>query len=138
MQQHSFYIVEIIQNKKLLTNQEYTIGQNEAKIKELDVFIEDRTNTKKMLVEEISILNDNRVSLNSQIRVLTDSLDSINTEINGKRLENSNREDSLNQMEISLNKKNSELDLREGILSTNEKTIKDKHTRIKDFINEIN
>lgn len=127
----------IAQNKKFLANQEYTIGQNDLRIKELDSFINDKETKDSLLTKEVSNLEDEKATLSAKVNELNASIGSINAEIALKRLENTNREDLLNTKENELNQRELSLtNLAKG-LEAEQEVIDGKHAKIKEFVSKI-
>ena len=61
----------ILQNKKMLTAQEYTIGQNELKNKELETFIDTKTADLKNLNSNLENLEKSQQDLIENIKKRT-------------------------------------------------------------------
>lgn len=122
--------LSISQNIKTLSSQEYTIGQNDLKNKELEKFISDNEVIKDTLVHDIAKLEEEKVILNLDIEASRKMLASVNEDT---KVITSNLEAS----KASFVQKESDLKQREELLNGRESNIKVLELEVSKKVNDI-
>lgn len=127
----------ISKNDQIMTSQNYTIGQNENRLKEMGDFIASAESNKKTILEAIQNLNDERDSLlkhtsdsrdqiarlNEEIKTLNDQKDFVSEGIAIMTKESESSMKSISDREKSINEK--------------EESVKSKHDLISKFAQSL-
>ncbi len=127
----------IVSNKKILTNQEYTMGQNDLKINEQNQFIKAKESEIVELKAKVDVLSEEKVSLDQDIESSKQTFVKINKETNEK-LDLVNKEVSnLNQYKEDLASKEAEITAREKKVHDESIVVAEKHKHIKELASKL-
>jgi hypothetical protein len=127
----------ILSNKKVLSSQEYTIGQNSLKIAEQDSFIITREATQNTLTKDIEVLESEKESLvieNGKIKITQTN---VKADIEASLNEMAQKEVVLQDKIDNVDSRGNAVTIRELAVEEKEKAIAGKHTAIKELASKL-
>lgn len=127
----------ISQNLKLLASQEYTIGQNELRIKELNEFVENAEKAQTDIVADTTAKTEALDTLNSNIETANDTLTSIMTEIKTQAETHDAITEALEKASESMADREADVTKREKDVGDKEDELSKKHAQIKSFAEKL-